>query len=76
MKACIEIPSGVTPDDIIKYFHDHGIAGSWNCDVFNIFRMNGTYTNEKWDLMASVCSKPFDINGIQVRAHMIMKRKP
>jgi|LauGreDrversion4_2_1035121.scaffolds.fasta_scaffold91511_3 hypothetical protein len=76
MKAVFELPSGVTPADIIQYFADNGIAGFWDCDELNIFRMNGTYTNEKWDLMAAVCSKPFEIKGKQVRAHMIMKRKP
>ena len=75
MKACFELPTGVTPEDIIKHFHDNGIAGFWDCYELNIFRMNGTYTNEKWDLLASAC-KSFEINGKQVHGFMIMKRKP
>jgi hypothetical protein len=75
MKAHFEFPASVTPADIVKYLHDNGIAGTWDCCELNIFRMNGTYTNEKWDLLASMC-KSFTINGAEVRGLMIVKRKP
>lgn len=75
MKVHFEVPANVTPEDIVKYMNDNGVAGFWDCYEMNIFRMNGTYTDEKWDLLAAV-SKSFMIHGSLVQGHMIMKRRP
>ena len=73
MKATFEIPSGVTPEDIIQHLETKGVHGTWDCYVLNIFRL-AERTDAQYNLLCQHCTS-FEIRGHQVRGRIIMFRK-